>query len=146
MSDEIPPTSQRAWETSPHDGAREATGTSEDGMAMPGDWPVVPLVVTDGDRSYLDGDSHLDGNMLAGPLRELFAVDLTGAAVRCDSCASTSPLARLRVYAHAPGLVARCPTCLAVLLRLVRQPAHAWLDLRGATVLRIAMPAEVPRL
>jgi len=113
---------------------------SKEDAAMSGDWPFVPLVVPDGDSDYMDG------NVLAGPLRELFAVDLTGAAVRCASCGSMGPLARLRVWPNAPGLVARCPTCLAVLLRLVRQPADVWLDLHGATVLRIPMPAEVPRL
>ena len=104
------------------------------------DWPVPPVLAVDGDVDYMDG------NMLAGPLRELFAVEMTGAALRCGSCGSTGPLARLRVYPHAPGLVARCPTCLAVLLRLVRDPDHVWLDVRGATFLRVPMPAEAPLL
>lgn len=113
---------------------------SKEDAAMPEDWQFVPLVVPDGDSDYMDG------NVLAGPLRELFAVDLTGAVVRCATCGSIGPLARMRVYAHAPGLVGRCSTCLAVLLRLVRQPADVWLDLHGASVLRIPVPAEVPRL
>lgn len=102
------------------------------------EWAVPPLGMVDGDSDYMDG------NMLAGPLREVFAVDMTAAALRCGSCASTGPLAQLRVYPHAPGLVARCPTCLAVLLRLVRDPDHAWLDLRGTTFLRIPMSVETP--
>lgn len=104
------------------------------------EWTVVPAVEIDGDSDYMDG------NVLAGPLREVFAVDLTDAMLRCEACTSSGPLAGLRVYAHAPGLVARCPTCLAVLLRLVREPAHVWLDLRGSTFLRIGAPAEVLRL
>ncbi|MGN9769096.1 DUF6510 family protein [Micromonospora sp. SD12] len=88
--------------------------------------------------------SYLDGNMLDGPLRELFAVDLSTAAGRCAHCGMTGPLARLRVYPHAPGLVARCPNCAEVMLRLVRSPEDAWLDLRGATFLRVPMPAEQP--
>ena len=77
---------------------------------------------------------------LAGPLSEIFAVDLTAAVGRCTGCRTTGPLARLRVYGHAPGLVARCPGCGQVMLRLVRSPTDAWLDLRGTRSLRIPMP------
>ena len=80
--------------------------------------------------------------MLAGPLAEVFAVDVTTATGRCASCGRTGPVAGLRVYARAPGLVARCPACEEVMLRLVRAPTSAWLDLRGATFLRVPMPAE----
>jgi hypothetical protein len=85
---------------------------------------------------------YLDGNMLAGPLREVFAVDVAAATGRCASCGLTGPLAALRVYAHAPGLVGRCPGCGAVILRLVRAPDSAWLDLRGATFLRVPLPPD----
>jgi hypothetical protein len=85
---------------------------------------------------------YVDGNMLAGPLQEVFAVDLTTATGRCASCGRTGPVAGLRVYANAPGVVARCPFCTEVMLRLVRTPDSAWLDLRGSTFLRIPMAAE----
>ncbi|WP_407952017.1 DUF6510 family protein [Plantactinospora sonchi] len=85
---------------------------------------------------------YLDGNMLAGPLAEVFAVDLTTATGRCASCGRTGPVAGLRIYANAPGVVARCPSCQEVILRLVRTPTSAWLDLRGATFLQVPMPAE----
>lgn len=87
---------------------------------------------------------YLDGNMLDGPLRELFAVDLSAATGRCESCGATGPIAGLRVYPHAPGLVARCPVCAQVMLRFVRAPERAWLDLRGSTFLRVPMPADRP--
>lgn len=89
----------------------------------------------------LDGD-YLDGNMLAGPLREIFAVEVSGASGRCANCGLVGPLAALRVYAHAPGLVARCPGCTEVVLRLVRAPNSAWLDLRGATYLQVPLPTD----
>ncbi|MCX4472858.1 DUF6510 family protein [Micromonospora sp. NBC_01655] len=89
--------------------------------------------------------SYLDGNMLDGPLRELFAVDLSAATGRCQSCGMTGPLAGLHVYPHAPGLVARCPACAAVMLRLVRAPDRAWLDLRGTTYLQVPMPPDQPQ-
>jgi hypothetical protein len=85
---------------------------------------------------------YLDGNMLAGPLREVFAVEVTTATGQCASCGLIGPLAALHVYAHAPGLVARCPNCAAVILRLVRAPNSAWLDLRGATFLRVPLPPD----
>ncbi len=87
-------------------------------------------------------DDYTDGNALAGPLRELFTVDMTSAVGRCVSCGGEGTVAGMKVYAHAPGLVARCPSCQEVLMRLVRGPADAWLDLRGTMSLRIPMPPE----
>ena len=90
------------------------------------------------DRSW----DYTDGNVLAGPLREVFAVDVTTAVGRCASCGRTESIAALRVYTRAPGLVARCPGCGEVVLRLVRGPASAWLDLHGTRSLRIELPTE----
>ena len=39
-----------------------------------------------------------------------------------------------------PGLIARCPTGHQALLRLVRGPGRAWLDLRGLTWLQLPAP------
>ncbi|WP_433435873.1 DUF6510 family protein [Nonomuraea sp. CA-141351] len=83
---------------------------------------------------------HLDGNALAGPLSEIFAVDVTAATGRCAGCGLTGPVASLRVYGPEPGLVARCPGCDEVILRLVRGPGTAWLDLRGTVSLRVDLP------
>jgi hypothetical protein len=81
-----------------------------------------------------------DGNTLAGPLSEVFAVELTTAAGRCKSCGTTSDLATFRVYGPDPGFVGRCPHCEDVLLRLVRTPDALWLDFSGVSALRIPMP------
>jgi uncharacterized protein DUF6510 len=86
---------------------------------------------------------YQDGNMLAGPLREIFAVDVTTAIQRCMNCDNTGPVAVLRVYSHAPGLVARCPGCDSVVLRVVRGPNDAWLDLSGSMNLRIPLPPPI---
>ncbi|GAB3937632.1 DUF6510 family protein [Micromonospora vulcania] len=86
--------------------------------------------------------SYLDGNMLDGPLRELFAVDLSTAMGRCENCGMVGSMASLHVFSHAPGLIARCPSCEEVMLRLVRGPDQAWLDLRGTTFLQVPMPME----
>ncbi len=82
----------------------------------------------------------VDGNALAGPLREIFAVDLTAATGTCTGCGRVGTVAEWHVYQQAPGAVARCAGCDAVLLRLVRAPDRAWLDLRGLVSLRIALP------
>lgn len=85
--------------------------------------------------SALDG--HLDGNVLAGPLSEIFAADVTIATSRCAHCGYTGLLARLHVYANAPGLVARCQECGGVVLRVVRTTSTACLDLTGTALLSI---------
>lgn len=86
-------------------------------------------------------DEYVDGNALAGPLGEIFAVDVVAASGRCVSCGLAGPVAALRVYQHAPGTVARCPGCDEVVLRIVRGPDSAWLDLRGTYSLRVPLPA-----
>ena len=85
---------------------------------------------------------YMDGNMLGGTLGELFTMDVTAATVTCASCGAAMAIAQTRVYLHAPGMVARCPSCDAVLLRLVRGPDRAWLDMRGVTSLQVAVPGE----
>jgi len=83
-----------------------------------------------------------DGNALAGPLQSVLGVEVTTAVGRCTGCGRTAPMAEVRVFDHAPGVVARCPTCDQVLLRLVRGPGRAWLDLRGLTYLQLPVSEE----
>jgi hypothetical protein len=85
-------------------------------------------------------NDHLDGNVLAGPLREIFAVDLTAAIGTCAHCRASGPLAEAEVYTRAPGAVARCAQCGEVVLRLVRAEERAWLDLRGLLSVEIRLP------
>ena len=86
------------------------------------------------------GENWIDGNVLAGGLREVFAVDLTVATARCAGCGRTGTMAEARVYPQAPGLVARCVGCDAVLLRMVRAPDRAYLDLHGLAYLEVPLP------
>ena len=83
------------------------------------------------------GGMWVDGNVLAGALRTIFAVDITEARARCMACGHTGPLAEARVYAAA-GYVARCVSCEAVLLRLVEAPERTYLDLHGLALLEIS--------
>lgn len=86
---------------------------------------------------------ELDGNAMAGDLREIFAVDVTAAVATCAGCGRSGVVAELRLWGPAPGLVARCPQCTDVVLRLVRAPDRVFLDLRGALRLELPLaPAE----
>jgi len=87
----------------------------------------------------VDPMDYMDGNMLAGELREIFSMDVTAARGRCAGCGRMGMVAETRVYQHAAGLVARCPGCDAVLIRLVRAPDRAYLDLHGMSFLEVPL-------
>jgi hypothetical protein len=90
-------------------------------------------------------DLKLDGNAIGGLLLELFGVEMTVAESVCGSCGAREQMARLDVYVHAPGVVVRCCHCEAVLLRIVRTPGRAWLDLSGMSCLELREPSGSPR-
>ena len=81
-----------------------------------------------------------DGNALAGPLGEVFAVDITTAVTTCAGCGRRDRVAALQVYGGEAGMVARCAGCESVVLRYARTPAGGWLDLRGAVSLHLQPP------
>ena len=83
-----------------------------------------------------------DGTALAGPLQDVLGVEVTAAVGRCTGCGRTAAMAEVRVFDHAPGVVARCPACDQVLLRLVRDRGRAWLDLRGLSYLQLPVPEQ----
>jgi hypothetical protein len=80
----------------------------------------------------------LDGNALGGPLLEVFGVEMTVAVATCASCGAQGEVARLEVYVQCPGIVARCPACAAVVLRIVESPERIWLDLSGARTIELS--------
>jgi hypothetical protein len=84
--------------------------------------------------------SELDGNAMAGDLREIFAVDVTSALYTCAGCGHADAVATLRLWGRAPGLVARCPHCEDVVLRVVRTPDRVVLDMRGTVRLELQLP------
>jgi ribosomal protein S27E len=83
-----------------------------------------------------------DGTALADPFQRVLGVEITTAIGRCSGCGRTAPMAEARVFDHAPGVVARCPVCDQVLVRLVRGPGRAWLDLGGLVYLQLPTPEE----
>lgn len=84
-----------------------------------------------------DDASWVDGNALAGPLGEVMGADLTVAELTCAGCRETRPLAAMRVFDRAPGLVARCPRCEGVVMRMVRASGRVLVDLRGSVFLSL---------
>jgi hypothetical protein len=80
---------------------------------------------------------YLDGNAAGGTIGSLLSIDVTMAHGGCASCGTTATLAAARMYGPAPGLVLRCGSCQAVLVRLVEGSGRAWLDLRGLTYLEV---------
>jgi hypothetical protein len=90
-------------------------------------------------------DARLDGNAAAGALHEIFGLEMTASSVECASCGREAPLGALPAFVHAPGIVLRCASCEAVILRIVRTPESIVLDARGAVALRLARPELLPR-
>jgi ribosomal protein S27AE len=89
-------------------------------------------------------DRRLDANAAAGPLAELFTVDLTIAVATCAGCGNSAPLAAHLLYADAPALVIRCPNCAGVVLRYASSGHRLRLDLTGARLLTVTLPATEP--
>lgn len=81
--------------------------------------------------------THLDGNVLAGPLMEVFRADMTMATGTCAGCGDTSALAQAMVYVDAPAWTVRCHICDAVLLTLAHTANGVRFDLRGLTALDV---------
>jgi hypothetical protein len=82
-------------------------------------------------------EMKLDGNAIGGLLIEVFGTDVTAATGVCASCGAEGYVATLDVYVHAPGVVGRCRSCEAVMLKIVRSADRTWLDLRGTRSLQI---------
>ena len=79
----------------------------------------------------------LDGNAMGGLLRDVFGVEMTTARAVCARCGAAAQVAEVRVYLRAPGTVARCRSCDAVLMVLVEVRGMASVDLNGLADLRV---------
>jgi hypothetical protein len=86
----------------------------------------------------MTSESMLDGNALAGTLREVFSFEATAAIATCARCGNTAPVADWLVFVNAPGVVARCSNCEKVQMRIVHDPTgRVWLDVSGVDAIRI---------
>ena len=85
-----------------------------------------------------ESELRLDGNAVAGQLRDIFAREMTTALACCDTCGRVGPIGAAHLYwgELAPGAVLRCTGCEQVLLVLVERsgrwrlgtPGLRWLE------------------
>lgn len=68
-----------------------------------------------------DADLRVDGNALAGVMREIFVHEMTAARVECKGCGAIEPLGAEHVYMQAPGIVVRCCHCEVGLLVITQR-------------------------
>jgi Family of unknown function (DUF6510) len=80
---------------------------------------------------------HVDGNALAGPLSEIFSVDMTTASGTCASCGDLSVLATAMVYLKPKTLIVRCHVCDSILLTIIQSSHETRIELSGMTNLTI---------
>ena len=74
--------------------------------------------------------THLDGNAIGGLMSDVFGRDVTDALESCRACGAENFVGALHVY-RAAGVVVRCPSCHAVLMRFVESRDQVWVDLGG---------------
>jgi len=75
--------------------------------------------------------SALDGNAIAGTLRDVFGSEMTTVAGACAHCGATHQLAEQTVYLRGPGTVVRCRSCEGIVMVLVEIRGCTCVDLRG---------------
>jgi predicted RNA-binding Zn-ribbon protein involved in translation (DUF1610 family) len=78
----------------------------------------------------------LDGNAVAGLLREVFAVEMTTAIGTCANCGATEPVGAVHVFRGA-GVVLRCPHCGNALVTIVRDDTRLWISFAGVRVMQL---------
>ena len=80
---------------------------------------------------------HVDGNVLAGPLSDIFSVDMTTASGTCASCRDSSPLAMAMVYLKPKTYIVRCHVCDSILLTIIQSSRETRIYLAGMVSLTI---------
>jgi hypothetical protein len=80
-------------------------------------------------------DRRLDGNAAAGVLTEVMTMDPTTAMLTCAHCGSRTALGAHLVYADAPAMVVRCPSCMQVVMRCASDDAGRRLEMTGVLLL-----------
>jgi hypothetical protein len=84
----------------------------------------------------------LDGNAVAGLLRELFACEVTVGTLSCNGCGAVAELGAMKVFGASMGAIFRCTHCGTAVMRFARTPAGLWLDMRGASRLFVPTPMD----
>jgi hypothetical protein len=82
----------------------------------------------------------LDGNALAGVLREVFAAEMTTAIGTCSQCGAREAVGAAHAYQGA-GVVLRCRQCENPLMKIVRTDTRIWIAFPGVQTLEVAIDA-----
>ena len=80
----------------------------------------------------------LDGNAVAGLLREVFAVEMTTAIATCDGCGAADAVGATHVFRGA-GIVMRCRHCENALVTIVRDDARVSIGFPGVRALQVTI-------
>jgi len=81
-------------------------------------------------------DTMLDGNALAGVLREVFAAEMTTAIGTCGQCGAREAVGAAHAYQGA-GVVLRCSRCEFALVKIVRADTRLWISFPGIQTLEV---------
>jgi tRNA pseudouridine-54 N-methylase len=81
----------------------------------------------------------VDGNAVAGRLQQIFERDMTTAITKCVACAREAQMGALMAFIRGPGVVLRCPSCEAVIARIVETATAIYLDARGTVFVRMEL-------
>ncbi len=76
-------------------------------------------------------DTKLDGNAAAGDLEMLFPFEVTTMRVTCDGCGMEHMVGEQAAYVTAIGMIVRCASCDAVLIRVMQARGVYRYDMRG---------------
>jgi len=87
------------------------------------------------DDTDMNAALMMDGNAVAGRLEDIFGRDMTTALTRCAGCANQ---AEMMAFMRGPGIVLRCPSCEAVIARIVETTTAVYFDARGAAFVRMS--------
>ena len=77
----------------------------------------------------------LDGNAVAGLLRDVFGEEMTVVMATCASCGAIAAIAETVVYPGLPGAIVRCRTCDALLIAITHVHGIDCVDLLGIAAL-----------
>jgi hypothetical protein len=80
----------------------------------------------------------LDGNAVAGLLREVFAVELTTAIATCGTCGATDAVGATHVFPGA-GIVMRCRHCDNALVTIVKDDTRVWIGFAGVRTVQVTV-------
>ena len=84
----------------------------------------------------------LDGNAMAGLMRELFVGDITAARGACAACGSIADIGEQHAFMYplSPGAVLRCAGCESVLMVVVHTRTSVRVGFRDLAWIEVSQP------